>query len=1047
MTLKIRSTALISACFLAASVAVPMSVAAETPALIRAAEVPTILKTTPHQDAEIVPGEVIVKYKDGLVKKGLSANSIDPYALPGVEKLTLNAGEDVFSKIEDLQADPNVEYAQPVYVYHALGIDSTVSASGKTVTASVYSSDDPLNPSQWGLYAVHSDEAWAEVPVSERQEIVVAIVDTGVRTDHEDLKDNLYKVNGQIVGYNFVQDGKPANDFNDYSGHGTHVAGIIGATANNGKGVAGIASGVKIMPVRVLNDTGSGKTTYVAAGIRFAADHRADVINLSLGTEGYDRVLEEAVNYAIDKGVVVVAATGNESNHYNYPDPRDLDGIGHANDPVSDVSVSYPAALPQVIAVGAADWVDSDGNSVINHNELYLADFSNTGSAVDFIAPGVDIWSTYNRSANDYEFASGTSMATPFVTGLAALILAHDDYVNGLSGKSRSLEVQWILADSAYPLGAWDKVGSGIILSGEAVTMPRIYIRPLERNNGDTTITMDIRDGKGVTVTDSVYSLNLYVYRIETGHQVTLHQDNLTKDGSTGQFAKTYSDMTDPGMYILLADDGGNANELIFGSLSFTILPTAPTASLKSGTYYGSQKVTLTTASPGAEIHYTLDGTYPWYGSTLYTGPITISGSTTLKAVAYQNNLQSDVSTYSYTITTGVGGGGGGGFFGGGFAPTTPTDTKKMSTDPDGKTKLTVTADPNEVLKDIDSASEVVIDASSDQDTDKLAVELSGDILQKAAERGKPIRIQSNGVAFAIAPGSVKVSGTSAAVNLTAEKLDSGMTGLPPSRQLVSRVYDFQMSVGGNRVTRFDAPITITFNHLSSVTDREKLGVYYFNEQTKTWDYVGGSAKGSDSIAFAATHFSAYAVMESNLTFGDIQNHWARHDIEVMAARQVAQGRGPDTFDPNGTVSRAEFAALLTRALSVGNDAQAPFTDVPEGAWYHDAVNKAFAAGIIKGTSDTTFSPNAPITREALATMLLNAYAYSAKVDLSTLVTTQEVKYADEGSVSSWARRNVRLAHALGLMVGNDDRFNPKANATRAEAVSILKRLTDKLNK
>jgi hypothetical protein len=420
-----------------------------------------------------------------------------------------------------------------------------------------------------------------------------------------------------------------------------------------------------------------------------------------------------------------------------------------------------------------------------------------------------------------------------------------------------------------------------------------------------------------------------------------------------------------------------------------------------------------------------------------------------LKAIAVKNAVTSKISTYTYTIEPAGGSGGGGGGGGGFFLP--PSDGKNESTDKDGKSVLEVAVDNSEALKAVesDSTKEVVIDAQSDADPDKLAVGMSGEIVQKASERGKPIRIKSNRFTLSIPPGSIKVTDPKAEVKWTAEALDDGhgnTSELPPSRHLVSRPYDFALQIGGNRVTSFDKPVTVTFSKLASVNDREKLGVYYYNEQTKSWDYAGGYAKGSDAITFTTSHFSIYAVMESNVTFDDIASHWAKHDIEVMAARQVAQGRGPDTFDPNGTVSRAEFAALLTRALALGGVSQVPFADVPESAWYHDAVSRAYAAGIISGTSDTTFAPNAPVSREAMATMLLNAYAYAAKVDLGSLVTTQEVKYTDEGTISAWARRNVRLANALGLMVGTDGKFRPQAVATRAESVSILKRLIDKLN-
>lgn len=1053
MYLKRRSKSFILASVLTALIGMPFQAAAGSFTASGTTQAPNVLTEQYDHQAEIVPGELIVKYKNGGSHHSFSASSFQsatPIGDSGATKLKLKAGEDVYAKIDELQADPNVEFAQPVYVYHATVSGEALSSTKQTVAASVYSSNDPLNAEQWGLYAVDAEDAWAAVPVSERQQIVVAVVDTGVQLDHEDLVGNFYEVNGHIVGSNFANDNKPSTDFNDYNGHGTHVAGIIGASADNGIGVAGIASGVKIMPVRVLNSTGAGDSASIAAGIDFAAANGADVINLSLASESPDPLVEDAVNNAMEHGVVVVAATGNESN--NYVSGRGDLGPGESgSNDLYQHNVDYPAAYDGVIGVGAVDWYDDlVPNGMYDFNEFLIADFSNTGFGenglgVDVVAPGVDIWSTY--MGNDYASMSGTSMATPFVSGLAALVLAHDHYASGLTGELRSQEVQRFLSGSALHLYPQISFGDGLISAGSAVTKPRIMMDWSAADNGDLTLNMDLRDATGTTVTDSVYSILLQVLKInDDGSPSFLHNETLTKDISSGRYTKTYNDLTVPGIYVFLANGG----QLISNSLTLYQTPSAPAANPASGTYTGTQNVTLSSDS-GAEIRYTLDGSDPTPFSTLYTGPITVDHSLTLKAFAYEHLVYSDIITYNYTINTNTGGGGSGGGGGGGlFIPPPPADDKKVTTDADGKSTLTVKVDSSRVLKDIQSSTtNIVIDASSDKDTAKLSVELSGEILQKATERSKPIEIKSNQVTFAIQPGTIKVSDPNQTIRLSADLLsgDQGHeSATPPASQLVSGQYDFNLTVGDGKVSKFDQPITITINKLSSVKDPAKLGVYYFNEQSKTWEYVGGHAKTADAITFAASHFSTYAVMESDKTFKDIQNHWAKHDIEVMAAKQIAQGVGTDAFNPNGTITRAEFAALITRALSIKDGGSTPYGDVADDAWYADAVRKAYTAGIISGTSSTTFSPNAPVTREALATMLLNAYAFAAKVDLSTIAITQEVKYSDEGSVSSWARSNVRLANALNLMVGTDGMFKPQAYATRAEAISILKRLIDKLN-
>jgi thermitase len=241
--------------------------------------------------------------------------------------------------------------------------------------------------SQDDMSAIHAEAAWRNCPVVSGSGVTIAIIDTGVDLTHPDLKTNL------VAGYDYVSnDGTPQ----DGNGHGTNVAGIA-AAALNGVGVSGVAPLAKILPVRVLDDSGSGSISAVASGVTFAAD-RAQILNLSLGAATSYSTLQNAINYAVNtKGRLVVAASGNCGDIY-YP----YNGCTYMNQP------SYPGAYSNVLAVAATDNYDAH------------ASFSTSGSQVDVSAPGVDIYNTFIPNSYDYE--SGTSQATPHVAGLAALI-------------------------------------------------------------------------------------------------------------------------------------------------------------------------------------------------------------------------------------------------------------------------------------------------------------------------------------------------------------------------------------------------------------------------------------------------------------------------------------------------------------------------------------------------------------------------------------------------------------------------------------------------
>jgi thermitase len=239
-------------------------------------------------------------------------------------------------------------------------------------------SSDTLVEKQWALPLIPS------LPVENQEEIIVAVLDTGIDTAHEDLAGKV------IESVNFSK----SDSSNDIQGHGTHIAGIIAANADNGIGVAGAAPNVKLLNVKIAEDNGIVWASSVARGIIWATDNGAAIINMSLTVPSNYQPLEEAVEYALGKGVVMVAAAGNHIK-----------------------ALTYPAAYEDVIAVAAT-----------NPNGTVWAE-SNDGEFVDIYAPGVGILSTY--PGNQYAFMSGSSMATAYVTAVTALAYNQVTDANG----------------------------------------------------------------------------------------------------------------------------------------------------------------------------------------------------------------------------------------------------------------------------------------------------------------------------------------------------------------------------------------------------------------------------------------------------------------------------------------------------------------------------------------------------------------------------------------------------------------------------------------
>jgi len=285
------------------------------------------------------------------------------------------------------------------------------------IASSIAPNDEYLDK-QWALAKIQALDAWQLT--SGGQDILIAVLDTGIDQTHVDLAGKV------IANINFTQ--SPTVD--DVNGHGTHIAGIIGAIANNSSGIAGLAYNCSLMNVKVADDNGFCNAKAVAKGIIWAVDNGAKVINMSLTFAERDQALEDAVNYAWSKGAVLVCAAGNNGG----------------STPV------YPAYYANCLSVTSTN---GDG---------LLGQLANHGDWVDVAAPGVKIYSTLPNNSFGYE--SGTSMATAYVSGEAGLLLSvvSDTNGNGLLND----EVRNVIEGSCDKIGISD-VGIGRINAFRAV--------------------------------------------------------------------------------------------------------------------------------------------------------------------------------------------------------------------------------------------------------------------------------------------------------------------------------------------------------------------------------------------------------------------------------------------------------------------------------------------------------------------------------------------------------------------------------------------------
>jgi len=288
-----------------------------------------------------------------------------------------------------------------------------------------------------------------------------------------------------------------------------------------------------------------------------------------------------------------------------------------------------------------------------------------------------------------------------------------------------------------------------------------------------------------------------------------------------------------------------------------------------------------------------------------------------------------------------------------------------------------------------------------------------------------------------------------ASIEVTVAPVTAGDTANAPVEggqarvEVAGVVYDITVKLKHNNqvidISNVGGGVEITLPY-NNEADEDLLGIYYYNEVNKEWEYVGGSVDAAkNTVTATLKHLSKYAVLEYSKSFTDVSSkHWVARTLKVLAAKHIINGTSNTHFTPNGHTTRAEFTSLVVRALGLSKAASTvPFDDVQSGQWYANEVAIAYEAGLVSGVSENKFDPNAKITREQMAVLLVRAYEYKNSAIAATGQETADL--ADGSSISSWAVDGVNKAIAAGLLQGKGNGiFDPASDAKRAETAQAI---------
>lgn len=1044
---------------------------------------------------------------------------------------------------------PSITVNMPSFLVNDLKIDNLPNVLSIEKSIKVQLNEEYVD---WGIPKTKTDVMWDSTYTG--KDVKIAVIDSGIEYYHEDLN--------VVSGISFITEADGNTDYDDYNGHGTHVAGII-AGQHNGVGVKGVAPDSKIYAVKVFDESGTSDASYILQGIDWAITNNMDIISMSLGFQSGFTALEDAIQKAEDSGIIVVAASGN--------DRQGSISEGGCGGVDTNDCVDYPAAYPTTIAVGSI----GDSSSYDN-----LSNFSSVGPAVDVIAPGYNIGSTYLNGT--YKYLSGTSMATPYATGALALLKEKHPT------KSHS-ELRQLLIDSAIDYGVAGKdnlFGNGLIQStGEIKTSdstPPSSPTGLSGVASDSQVSLSWNkneeiDLKGYNIYRDGFKINSSIITTESynvtgltndstyNFSVTAVDDSLNESNKSNSISLTpvASDTTAPNNVTNIIEE--------HSSNSINLTWENPTESdFKHIEIFRDNQLIHTTTSNSYSDNDLIENTEYVYKLVSVDNSDNKSDGTSISITtdtATDSIPPNDVSNVTETHTdTSIS-----------LSWTNPTnsDLQHIEIFRDNQLIHTTTSDSytdNNLVENTEYVYNLVsVDNSNNKSTgvttriktnqtpdstipnaptnlnalpDGAIIYLNWNENTESDLAGYNIYLNGNKTnSEIITKTSFSIDGLAQGITHTFTITALDTSGNESSHSNTSEaiintqepISNLSSDINNNSVTfNWENPLNNDFQHVSIYQNNQLITTTKLNTFTNTdlqystnytYQFIAESINGlksesviktvtigkkpkpmaptglnykkgttfitllwdsypeevlgyniyKDGILYETFHkketftindlspstqytFSVSAINkyedESDLIniqvttleekqYEDLQEtHWAYNDIQWVANKGWIRGMGINEFAPEDTLTRAQAAVILVRALelSAKNPINQSFDDVKSSHWAYKEIEIAKQYGIFGGVEYRKFAPNNPLTREQMAVVLHRVLGDG------NITNTQLDSFTDMNN-NEWSYESISIMKQRGIIGGySDGSFKPKDDITRAQMSSLMKRSSDYFN-